>query len=359
MTRALVIGKFYPPHLGHVGLLERASREADEVVGIVMASITESIPLHDRVEWLSASLAHLDSVRVIGVPDDAPVDYESEIAWVAHSEMMRVALRHHGVESVDVVVSSEPYGAELAKRLGARHVSHDPSRNAVSVSGTAVRDDPVGMWHLLPEPTRLGLAVRVIVLGAESTGTTTLSRALADHFSSTGYPGIEAVEEYGREFTYVLHERARAEARALGTKDPSVEDLVWLSEHFAEIALEQTRRENSAALASPLVIADTDALATTVWERRYVGASSRASAFALETLARRDLYIVTDHVGVPFEQDGWRDGEHIRADMTRWMIDAVHETGLPWMLVRGSHQERLDYSITAIETILESRLKFT
>jgi HTH-type transcriptional regulator, transcriptional repressor of NAD biosynthesis genes len=359
MTHALVIGKFYPPHLGHVGLVERASREADNVVAMVMGSVSESITLADRVAWLSASTAHLPTVRVIGVADDAPVAYDSEIAWVAHTEIMRVTLRQIGVDDVDAVVSSESYGAQLAERLGARAVIHDPQRSNVHVSGTAVRADPAATWHLLPEATRLGLAVRIIVVGAESTGTTRLSEALSEHFRFSGYPDMRDVAEYGREFTYLLHDRAQSTARQAGAEPPTVDELVWLPEHFAEIAFEQTRRENLAALASPLVVADTDALATTVWERRYLGEGSHASSPALAELPRRDLYIVTDHVGVPFEQDGWRDGEHVRPAMTSWMIDAVHTRGYSWMPVRGTHAERLRYSITAIETILSTRLRFS
>ena len=358
MSYALVIGKFYPPHLGHVGLIERASREADNVVAIVMGSVWETITVADRVEWLTSATTHVPGVQVIGIPDDAPVAYDSEIAWVAHTELMRVALRHRGVHELDAVVSSEPYGAQLAERLGARAVLHDPDRSIVSVSGTAVRENPAATWHLLPEATRLGLAVRVIVVGAESTGTTTLSSSLTSHFRASGYPSLRAVTEYGREFTYLLQERAETAARLVGADVPPVDELVWLPEHFAEIAVEQTRRENSAALAAPLVIADTDVLATTVWERRYLSEGSRASAPALTSLPRRDLYIVTDHVGVPFEQDGWRDGEHVRAEMTEWMVDAVHTRGYSWMLVRGNESERLKYSIAAIEGLISKRLRF-
>jgi HTH-type transcriptional repressor of NAD biosynthesis genes len=38
----LIIGKFYPPHLGHLSLIERAAREVDHLVVLVMATQIET-----------------------------------------------------------------------------------------------------------------------------------------------------------------------------------------------------------------------------------------------------------------------------------------------------------------------------
>jgi NadR type nicotinamide-nucleotide adenylyltransferase len=356
----LIIGKFYPLHLGHVSLFERAVREVDHLVVLVMASQIESIPLDRRVAWVTAATGHLASVTVLGILDDAPVHYDSDIAWVAHQEVTMAALRHEGIRAVDVVFSSEQYGAELARRLGAAHVLDDPERRRIPMSGTAARERLAEQWSLLAEPTRLDLATRIIVIGAESTGTTTLAEALRAHYRARrGFEDIAEVDEYGRRFTYELHARVSAEARVSGSPAPDVDDLVWLPEHFSHIAHTQTAVEQSAALACALVIADTDAFATSLWERRYVGEHSAASnEAATSDLPRRDLYLVTDHVDVPFDQDGWRDGEHIRPAMTSWIIDGLTSRGLPWLLLRGSHAARLDYSIEVIDALLEKNSTF-
>lgn len=357
----LIIGKFYPLHAGHVSLIERASREVDHLVVLVMATQIETIPLQRRVQWVTTATAHLESVAVLGILDDAPVRYDSEIAWVAHHEVTRAALRHGGVQSVDVVFSSEDYGAELAERLGAVHVLDDPDRRRIPMSGTAARERLAERWSLVAEPARLDLATRIIVIGAESTGTTTLSEALRAHYRTRpGFEAIAEVDEYGRRFTYELHDRATAEANASGAPAPGVDDLVWLPEHFAHIARTQTRMEQSAALACALVIADTDAFATSLWERRYVGAHSTQSLDAATSdLPRRDLYLVTDHVDVPFDQDGWRDGEHIRPEMTRWIVDGLTARSLPWVLLRGPHAARLEYSIEVIDALLAKNSTFS
>ena len=75
-------------------------------------------------------------------------------------------------------------------------------------------------------------------------------------------------------------------------------------------------RECRRPLGSPLLVCDTDAFATQVWQRRYLGPESHHAATA--AVPHHDVYLVTDHIDVPFVQDGLRDGEHIRRDMTRW-----------------------------------------
>ena len=206
-------------------------------------------------------------------------------------------------------------------------------------------------WTELAAPDRLERAVRVILVGAESTGTTTLAEALIDHYRAR-YPAIVTVEEYGRQFTYDLLAETAELAAANDRPEPGMDDLVWTPGHFATIAREQTALENAAALAAPLVIADTDALATLLWERRYLNGTSGSEAYAGELLPRRDLYLVTDHVGVPFEADEIRDGEHLRADMTRWFTEILTERGYPYALVTGSREKRLADAVALIDPLL-------
>jgi hypothetical protein len=73
---------------------------------------------------------------------------------------------------------------------------------------------------------------------------------------------------------------------------------------------------------------------------------------------KHDVYLVTDHTGVPFVQDGLRNGEHIRAQMTRWFLDALTATGRSWVLLTGSRDERIDLAVAVAETMLRVRATF-
>lgn len=349
---ALVIGKFYPPHAGHHHLVRSAAAVADRVTVVVMASAAESIPLRERVSWMSASHAADTAVTVTGIGCDAPMDLGSEPVWAAQVACMRAAVRAVTAVPVDAVVSSEKYGDELAHRLRATHVCLDPGRVAHPVSGTACRADLAGRWDDLDAPARAGLTTRIVVVGAESTGTTTVGRAVADHYRGRG--GVWArtrwVPEYGRAAT--VDKLARLRARDPGA---SMDEIVWTGDDFARIAAEQTRLEDDAArVGSPVLICDTDAFATTVWERRYLG------AFAGHAVAadRPALYLLTDHERVPFVQDGIRDGEHLRADMTGWFEDALTASGRSWVLLTGSVEERVALAVRVVDQALARGARF-
>ncbi len=360
-----MIGKFYPPHLGHHHLVSRAAAQVERLTVLVLASAVETVPLADRVAWLTE--VHRGrrgemNVTVIGGPCDVPMDLGSDPVWAAHVAVMKTFVAVHSEVPVDAVFSSEAYGDELATRLGAAHVLVDPARTTVPVSGTQVRKDLAAAWDSLDPVVRAGLATRVVVVGAESTGTTTISRALADHYRAKGgvWRQTQWVPEYGRDHTMEKLQLAQLEARAARRGLPGLEELVWEEGDFAEIAATQQRWEDeAAATGSPLVVCDTDAFATSVWEYRYLGADSHGAGTApVMSGTSPRLYLVTDDAGVPFVQDGWRDGEHLRTEMTGWFLDRLTRAGHSWVLLTGSLMDRIDLAVRVTDEALHRAATF-
>lgn len=121
---------------------------------------------------------------------------------------------------------------------------------------------------------------------------------------------------------------------------------------FQDVVRAQNAAEDVAArTTSPLLVCDTDARATAVWEERYLGSSSpevRAGARAA------DLYLLTDHHGVPFEDDGLRDGEHIREWMTGRLREVLAESGVPVREVTGPPAARLAAAESAVDALFEA-----
>ncbi|WP_433336259.1 AAA family ATPase [Spirillospora sp. CA-294931] len=349
----LVIGKFYPPHAGHHHLIDTAARACERLSVAVAASSVESVPLALRAAWLREAhpQPHVDIVPVV---DDNEIDYDSDAVWAAHVAAFREGLAHFGAPPVTAVFSSEPYGAELARRFGATHVPVDPPREAFPVSGTAVRDDPVANWHWLAPPVRAYLARRVVVVGAESTGTTTLARDLAAHYRTRGgvWAATRWVPEYGRVY---CQEKLAGARRDTGDATLWLDDLTWRSAEFTTIAERQLALEDAAArTTSPLLVCDTDAFATTLWHERYLG-----SPMTVPEAADHDLWILTDPAGVPFEQDGWRDGERIRASMAARFAEELRRRALPHITVTGPPAKRLETSVRATDALLAEGWTFT
>lgn len=313
----LVIGKFLPPHHGHKLLIDTALAQSAHTVVIVCAKPTDFVAGDIRGAWLR-EIHPAAEVRVI---DDRYDENDSQV-WATNT------VNWLG-RAPDAVFTSEDYGERYAALMGSRHVLVDRARIRVPVSGTAVRHDAYANWHFIEPPVRAWFVRRVCVLGAESTGTTTLAKALANYFKTNW------VEEYGREYS----------ARKLADGDTA-----WTTPEFLHIASEQARREDMAArTANRVLICDTNAFATVLWHRRYTGRHSEDVA-AVASRGRCDLYLLTGDE-IPFTQDGTRDGEHIRHDMHIWFEEALAAQSVPWHLLRGSTESRLQTAITLIESL--------
>jgi HTH-type transcriptional regulator, transcriptional repressor of NAD biosynthesis genes len=362
-SHGLVVGKFYPPHRGHQFLVEQAAARCGQVTALVMAAGCETLPLAERVSWLRAACAGLPEVMVAGVRCDVPTDLGDAVVWAAQVAVMRAALERDRRPPVDAVFSSEPYGAELGGRFSAVHVSVDPGRQAVPVSASQIRADLSGCWDDLTGAAQVGLAARVAVVGAESTGTSTIAGLLAGHYRLRGgaWARTRCVAEAGRDYTVTKWEQARCAAAAAGRPEPALEDLQWSAADFDAVAAEQTRRENEAAAAgSPLVVCDTDAFATSVWERRYLGGRARGlQPWATTALPRHDVYLLTSHEGVPWHDDGLREGDlMVRAAMTGWFAAALTAAGHSWVLLTGSIEDRLALAVRVTDQVLQRRARF-
>jgi nicotinamide riboside kinase len=229
--------------------------------------------------------------------------------------------------------------------------------------GCGPRADLAGNWEYLLDPAQAALAARVVVTGAESTGTSTVAALLAMHYRARGgaWRRTRCVTEAGRDYTITKWQRARQAAAAAGRPEPELDELVWTASDFDAIAAEQTRREDEAAgSGSPLVVCDTDAFVTSVWERRYLGGRARGlQAWAVAALPPRDVYLLTSHEGVPWQDDGLREGDlDVRAAMTGWFMTALTAAGHSWVLLTGTLDERLALATRVTDYVLGNRSRF-
>ncbi|HTO52229.1 MAG TPA: AAA family ATPase [Myxococcota bacterium] len=351
----LVLGKFYPPHAGHQLLIRTAAQACERVSVLALAASRESLPLELRVAWLREVHEPDRNVAVIGGTDDVPVDYADPAIWDRHMAVFESLLAAAGAPLVDAVFTSESYGDELARRFGARHCCVDRERALAPVSGTAVRADPLTHWGELCAPARAYLARRVVIVGAESTGKTTLARALRDALAARGGAFAETrwVPEHGRDYTLEKLALARAHAAWRRAPAPGMDDLDWPTSDFVAIARRQNELEaREARVGGPVLVCDTDAFATGIWHERY--RSARAPEVEALAEPRPRLYLLTHHDDVPFQQDGIRDGEHLRA----WMTDCFAERlrGGPHRLefLRGSRSARLVQALGRIDDWLRA-----
>jgi HTH-type transcriptional regulator, transcriptional repressor of NAD biosynthesis genes len=330
VTHGLVVGKFYPPHAGHHLLIYTALERCDRLTVAVLASAAESIPHELRRDWLAE---RHPAARIVSGFDEYPIDHLSPAVNELHAAVVRTLVD----EPIDVVFSSEAYGEPFAACFGARHSRIDRNRQPFTISATAVRADPAAHWHRLEPPVRAYLTRRVAVVGAESTGTTTLARALAERYDTAWVP------EAGRAVS-----EQRAAAGTFG---------LWEDADFVAIARRQQADEDTVARrAGPVLFCDTDALATCVWQERYLGRST-PDVEALAAARRYDLYLLTGD-DAPFVQDGLRDGEHLRERMTARFAERLAERPEPHVVLTGNHAARLARAVAEVDALLTRGWRF-
>jgi HTH-type transcriptional repressor of NAD biosynthesis genes len=74
-----------------------------------------------------------------------------------------------------LLITSEEYGNFVATFMNIQHIAFDIPKKLFPVSATAVRNDLFANWKFLPDSVKPDFAIKVVILGTESTGKTTLT----------------------------------------------------------------------------------------------------------------------------------------------------------------------------------------
>ncbi len=171
----------------------------------------------------------------------------------------------------------------------------------------------------------------VALLGAESTGKTTLALALRDALAAEGC-AVAVVAETLREF---CDDQRRTPRR----------------DEQQAIADEQTRRIDAAAREHAVVIADTSALMIAVYSDQVFGDTS-LYPFAQAAHARCDLTLLTA-LDLPWRADGLqRDGPQVRAPVDAKVRAALARADIAYSVVFGSGAARLAAALACVRRAL-------
>jgi len=191
----LVVGKFSPLHLGHEWLINQAALQCSHLLILSYANpefsrcdvparrrwFAARFPEHETLvidaNWLDQACAG----RGIGarqVPNNDANDAEQQffLAWLLQYLLQRTP---------DAILCGERYGPSCANVLSEalQHKVHavilDPDRNQVPISATQIRENPYAQRRWMSPEVAGAFAHRIVLLGGESSGKTTLADALA------------------------------------------------------------------------------------------------------------------------------------------------------------------------------------
>ncbi len=171
---------------------------------------------------------------------------------------------------------------------------------------------------------------KIVIIGPESTGKSTLCSQLATHFNSIW------VEEYARE--YLLTN---------GTQY-TYNDLLTIAQ--GQLNLEEKKLNTpmpNTQYPIPLFI-DTDMYVMKVWCEFVFG---NCHWWILDQIAERkyDLYLLCN-IDLPWVKDELREYPDVeqRRKLYRYYKDLLINQSVPWVDIKGSHEERLQQAIVAV-----------
>ena len=179
--------------------------------------------------------------------------------------------------------------------------------------------------------SRIKKMKKIVIIGPESTGKSTLCEQLAAHYKT------EWVKEYARE--YLLKK---------GT-DYTFDNLLEIAK--GQLVLEDTAAASLTTHHSPLVI-DTDMYVMKVWCEFVF---EKCHHWILNRIVERkyDLYLLCN-IDLPWVKDELREYPDLksREQLYHYYKDIMVNQNVPWVNISGNYEERLQKAIIAVDAII-------
>jgi HTH-type transcriptional repressor of NAD biosynthesis genes len=270
----MVFGKFYPLHNGHVNMINKASSQCDKLYVVLSyreQTITESedkygfkpVSLKTQLKWLYYTFKDMNHIIIKYIDESSIPKYpEGCEQW---SNLIKEVIG----EKIDAIFTADIEYEETFKITfsESKFVLMDPNRDEFPICASLIKKEGIyKYWEFLPAVVRRDFVFKVVIMGVESTGKTTLCKYLSKYFS-TAYVG-----EYGRD--YVINE--------LGGNE-----LALTSEDLERIAYGHKIREyEEEKRANKLLIIDSNAGITQLYHYLYEKNNNKL----IDTIIKHELY---------------------------------------------------------------------
>ncbi len=164
---------------------------------------------------------------------------------------------------------------------------------------------------------------KVVVIGPESTGKSTLSAALATYYNTSWVP------EYARHYLERL-------------------DHPYEKSDLLKIAEGQLKWEDERAKeAKKLLICDTDLIVIKIWSEHKYGDCAEQIMDYIKSRTY-DLYLLTD-IDMPWEEDPQRENPNLRDYFMDIFEQEIKATAVPFVKISGDHYHRLKKAVGVID----------
>lgn len=289
-TKGVFFGKFAPLHTGHVQAIIEASTRVDELHVVLCwdekfqeqqsPRMQRILTRSNRMKWLFSTFQHISNIHITFVDETPVLAYPH--GFTAFADLLRNVLP---LDITDFFSSERDYSDFVSQEFPqCKHTCIDVDRVLRPVSATFIRTHSTEeIWQYLPKAVREDFALRVAIIGIESTGKSTATATLAQIFET------EHVEEVGR--TLCENEMFSSEF-AMSEFD------------YTRIAIQHRHKENLLAqTCNKVLISDTNNFIT--FYSSYEMGITSSILYEMSILEHYDLILFLDS-NVPWVYDPLR-----------------------------------------------------
>lgn len=191
---------------------------------------------------------------------------------------------------------------------------------------------------------------RVVVLGPEGTGKSTLCKELAGHYHTSWCPEFARAYLLGHGINYTYDDLLTIARGQLAMEDECVSSMVSIQRSKNRPA--NINYISPLPIRHSLLFVDTDMYVMKAWSEFVFGKCHR---WILEQIVERkyDLYLLCKP-DLPWIKDELRECPdlHTRERLYNMYIDLMANQATPWSEISGSHEERLQKAIIAVDGLL-------
>ena len=208
----IVVGKFFPLHIGHVNLIQRASGIVDRVYVVVSYSddsddlltsksrFVKEITPKDRLRFVKQTFKNQPNISSFLFDENNCQPYPD--GWEKWSKLLKGEIekreRIKNKEDIDwendvIFISNRESDKENnLKYFGSQTQSIDKDYIEYNVNSNQIRENPSKYWEFLPREVREHLIPIITICGGESSGKSVMIDKLANVFNTS------SAWEYGR-----------------------------------------------------------------------------------------------------------------------------------------------------------------
>ena len=181
---------------------------------------------------------------------------------------------------------------------------------------------------------------KIVIIGPESTGKSTLCQLLSNHYHTTWCPEFarQYLLNHGKNYTYDdLLKIAKGQ--------------IALEDEYISEATHQWKIKNEK-LKSPILFVDTDMYVMKVWCEYVFG---KCHSYILDKITERtcNLYLLCN-IDLPWVSDELREYPDMQSRKELFHIykDILVNQKIPWTIISGNYDERLKMAIEMINKTL-------